>query len=376
MKRVLNTNVLYGWRDSFHKYLPKVAKAVGVKKEQSYIYPTTDEQPFKISTKDLKIIEKEVKKINKGIERENNKIRASDRQKNKKDSVVELRELSKKILIPDVLKAGFEFKNDIQSAQGNFKTIDDFFVDLIKNHKVLIGTPLYDKLRNIETQFQKYFANELNQTQGTIIIDEINKGPKLKKVDPSLIKDRSEAKIVKNDDNAKVFQNEATNKMLEIAAQRNSGESQDFDRDDSEWEEIEAAQPKDTVVKPSAPKPTLNKSLSASNLENKTETKPTLNKSSSTNDLPTDKEGMKKANAFLKQNLKARRQHFDDEDDWGLGDDDTNNSKNTTQEVKKESNKEFKENKSKIQELLGKRRDSFSERVETENKDNKRTTER
>ena len=156
MRKVFNTNVLCGWRDSFHKYLPKVASAIGVKKP--YMNPTTEELSFKISTRDAKIIETEVKKINKEIKKKNNGILASNSQKSKKDDVIKLKELKlfNKILIPSFLKVGFEFKNDIESSKKNLQAIDSFFTNLIQNHKVLTGTPLYNKLQDVEVQFKKY----------------------------------------------------------------------------------------------------------------------------------------------------------------------------------------------------------------------------
>ena len=170
MRKVFNRNVLYGWRDSFHKYLPKVASAVGVKKP--YMHPTTEEPPFKISTKDLKIIEKEVRKINKKIATTNKSNKANVNKAKKIGENIESKLLNK-IVIPSFLKVGFEFKNDIESSKENSQAIETFFSDLIGYHKVSIGMPLYSKLRNIEAQFQKYFENQLNQTQGTIINPEI-----------------------------------------------------------------------------------------------------------------------------------------------------------------------------------------------------------
>ena len=153
--------------------------------------------------------------------------------------------------------------------------------------------------------------------------------------------------------------------MFKIAAQRNSEKSQDFERDDSEWK-IEAAQPKAAVVKPPiAPKPTLNKSLSASDVKNETEIKPILNNRSSTNVFDV-------ASALKNDQVFAQRaavMGMVDDDDWDLGDGEQNNVKNTTQEVKKESNTEFQNNKSKIATLLGKGRGkSFLAIVENDNK--------
>lgn len=186
MKNIFNNNILYGWRDNFHKYLPRMAKALRINKPQTSmansVYDGTgDKKPtttFKISNKDIKTIRDEVEKLNKDIDKknkntdkENKKITNAIKQANKDyKSNIQPKLIDKinRIEIPNSLKKGFVFKNDPESVDSNFSEIDKFFTNLItrKDHNIRapIGkdkSPLYTALQNVELSFKNHFSEEL-----------------------------------------------------------------------------------------------------------------------------------------------------------------------------------------------------------------------